>query len=410
MVFRGGTRFQGDSASASARAIRILFLVVLADMIGFGFIIPLLPYYARNFGATDVLIGLLTMVYPLGQVFASPLIGRLSDKFGRKRALLLSVGGTFASLLTLGFARSLPVIFLSRLLDGLTGGNITVAQSYVSDFTDEKSRARNLGLIGAAFGLGFIVGPAFGGFLSRFGFAAPAFAAAGISLANLLMILLLLPDSRPAESSQVPFTFAALRETLQERLVGALLLTKIFYSFAFTLFESTFALFAMRRLKLPLATTSYVLAYVGILVVISQGFLIRVLTKKYSEMNLLRLFLGVVLPFLALYSFSSTLSTLVLLITPLSLFSAVVGVSFSAFLTRIVSPDRVGGTLGLLNAVDSLMRIVTPLLGGLVISLGAQYLGMFTGTAALVSLLVFVLRFPGFADQKETSFLHGSKP
>ncbi|MFN3328323.1 MAG: MFS transporter, partial [Fervidobacterium pennivorans] len=167
-----------------------LFFIVFADMLGFGLVIPLLPYYAKYFGASDIIIGILSMTYPLGQIFASPLIGRFSDKFGRKIALLLSVGGTFASLIVLGLAKSLVLIFLSRLIDGLTGGNITVAQSYISDFTDEKSRSKGLGLIGAAFGLGFILGPAIGGFLSKWGFSVPAFFAAGLSFFNLINIVL----------------------------------------------------------------------------------------------------------------------------------------------------------------------------------------------------------------------------
>ena len=147
-----------SSTEKTKKVLTTLFFIVFADMLGFGLIIPLLPYYAKEFGAKDIVIGFLSMIYPLGQIFASPLIGRMSDKFGRKIALLLSVGGTFLSLLLLGFAKSLTLIFISRLLDGLTGGNITVAQSYISDFTDKKSRAKSLGLIGAAFGLGFILG------------------------------------------------------------------------------------------------------------------------------------------------------------------------------------------------------------------------------------------------------------
>jgi DHA1 family tetracycline resistance protein-like MFS transporter len=194
------------------KVITTLFFIVLADMLGFGLIIPLLPYYVKQFGAGDFMIGLLSMVYPLGQIFAVPFIGRLSDKVGRKKALLHSVGGTFVSLLTLGFAKSLVVIFMARLIDGLTGGNITVAQSYISDFTGEKERAKNLGLIGAAFGLGFILGPAIGGFLSRWGFSVPALFAAGLSFINLINIVFLLPESKPVkESKRVPFTFEELK-------------------------------------------------------------------------------------------------------------------------------------------------------------------------------------------------------
>ncbi len=195
------------------RVLTTVFFIVVADMLGFGLIILLPPYYAKEFGAKDIVIGFLSMIYLLGQIFASPLIGRMFDKFGRKITLLLSVGGTFLSLLLLGFAKSLTWIFISRLLDGLTGGNITVAQSYISDFTDKKPRVKGLGLIGAAFGLGFILGPAVGGFLSKWGFHVPAFFAASLSFINLLNIIFLLPDSKPLEKAKrVPFTFKEMKK------------------------------------------------------------------------------------------------------------------------------------------------------------------------------------------------------
>lgn len=262
-----------EKSNTNKNVLLTLFFIVFADMVGLGLIIPLLPYYAKQFGATDILVGFLSTVYPLGQIFAAPLIGRLSDKFGRKIALFLSVGGTFASLLVLGFARSLTMIFFSRLVDGLTGGNISVAQSYISDFSDEKSRSKSLGLIGAAFGLGFILGPAIGGFLSRWGFSTPAFFAAGLAFLNLINIFFLLPDSKPVvDPKKVPYTLEELIKTFKQPKVSSLLFTRIFYSLGFTTFESSFTLFAIRRLQLELSQTSFVLAYIGLVLVITQGF------------------------------------------------------------------------------------------------------------------------------------------
>lgn len=377
------------------KVLTTLFFIVFADMLGFGLIIPLLPYYAKEFGAKDIVIGFLSMIYPLGQIFASPLIGRMSDKFGRKIALLLSVGGTFLSLLLLGFAKSLTLIFISRLLDGLTGGNITVAQSYISDFTDKKSRAKSLGLIGAAFGLGFILGPAIGGFLSRWGFHVPAFFAAGLSFVNLLNIIFLLPDSKPVEDAKrVPFTFEEMKKTISRPVVFYFLLTKFFYSFGFTTFESTFALFALRKLNLPLSQTSFVLAYVGILIAFTQGFLVGKITKKYREDDIIKSLIFVVIPFLILYSFSQNLITLILLLTPLSIISGLIGVSINSIATKTVEKDRLGGTLGLFNSVDSLTRIISPLFGSLIIQyIGPKYLGLFIGTSLLISSFIFFFLF-----------------
>src|SRR5512136_1174476 len=199
-----------------ARLINI-FIVVFVDLLGFSLILPLLPYYAQKFGATPVVVGLLTASYAAASLVGAPLLGRLSDRIGRRLVLLLSVGGTFLGFLLLAFAEPighslaslaastainafvLGVLFLSRIIDGLTGGNITVAQAYITDITDEQNRARGLGLIGAAFGLGFIFGPALGGFLSTWSYAVPAFTAAGLSAINLVAIIKLLPESLTLE-------------------------------------------------------------------------------------------------------------------------------------------------------------------------------------------------------------------
>ncbi|MGB9795152.1 MFS transporter [Fervidobacterium gondwanense] len=375
--------------------LRTLFLIILADMLGFGLIIPLLPYYAKEFGASALMIGFLGSIYPLGQVFAAPLIGRLSDKYGRKRALHLSVGGTFVSLLILGFAKSLSLICFSRLFDGLTGGNITVAQSYIGDFTDEKSRTKSLGLIGAAFGLGFILGPAFGGFLSQWGMHVPAFFAAGLSFVNIINIFLFLPDSKPVKNSKsVPFTFQELKKTFSQPAVASLLFTKFFYSLGFTMFESTFALFAISRLNLPASKTSFILAYIGVIIVFVQGILIGKLTKKYSETDLIRYGIFLSVPFLVLYSFVKTVPMLLVLLAPLSVFSAVIGVSISSLATKLVSKDKLGGTLGIFNSVDSLMRIVAPVFGATIVQyIGAKYLGTIEGSSVFVSAILFGMLF-----------------
>jgi len=146
-----------------------IFLIVFIDLLGFGLILPLLPYYAESFGASDTVVGFLVASYAAAQLVGAPLLGRLSDRFGRRPILLVSLLGTLLSFLLLGFAKTLWVLFAARIFDGITGGNISVAQAYISDVTDEKSRAKGLGMIGAAFGLGFIFGPATGGFLSQWG-------------------------------------------------------------------------------------------------------------------------------------------------------------------------------------------------------------------------------------------------
>lgn len=171
-----------------------IFLIVFIDMLGFGLILPLLPYYAETFGASDTVIGLLVASYAAAQLIGAPVLGRLSDRYGRRPVLLISLIGTMVGFIMLGVAKTLLVLFASRILDGITGGNISVAQAYITDVTDDENRARGLGMIGAAFGLGFIIGPASGGLLSQFGFSVPAFVAAGLVAINILLVAMWLPE------------------------------------------------------------------------------------------------------------------------------------------------------------------------------------------------------------------------
>jgi DHA1 family tetracycline resistance protein-like MFS transporter len=280
-----------------------IFIIVFVDLLGFSLILPLLPYYAEVYGATPLVVGLLVASYAAAQLIGAPVLGRLSDRYGRRPVLLLSVGGTWVGFLLLAFAAPLGnflasliapqfanawiigVLFLSRVLDGLTGGNITVAQAYIADVTDEKNRARGLGLVGAAFGLGFIVGPAFGGFLSRWGYYVPALAAALISFLNLIAIFFFLPESLTQEVRQAsllrkrpPFTLKALVQALNRPLVGPLLHVRFFYGMAFAMFQTIFSLYC-QAIGLSSQTTGYLLAYVGLLSVIVQGGLIGILTR-----------------------------------------------------------------------------------------------------------------------------------
>lgn len=176
-----------------------LFAVVFIDLLGFGVILPLLPYYAETFDASNAVVGLLIASYSAAQLVGAPVLGRLSDRFGRRPVLLASIFGTLVGFVMLGLANSLLMLFTSRLLDGLTGGNISVARAYIADITDDENRARGMGVIGAAFGLGFVIGPAVGGMLSAGErYALPAFVAAGLAALNLIAVYLWLLESLDA--------------------------------------------------------------------------------------------------------------------------------------------------------------------------------------------------------------------
>lgn len=380
-----------------------IFFVVFVDMLGFSLILPLLPYYAESYGASAFLVGLLVASYAAAQLIGAPVLGRLSDRYGRRPILLFSVAGTFAGFLLLGFAdpigQSLAgllspvlaksfiigILFFSRILDGLTGGNITVAQAYIADISDEQNRAKSMGIIGAAFGLGFIIGPATGGLLSRWGFNLPAFTAAAVSFTNLLLIYFLLPESLSGErreSAQArqkpPFTLKALTDALKRPGIGPLLHIRFFYGLAFAMFQSVFALFA-QAIGFSSQTTGYILAYVGILSVITQVGLIGPLTRRFRE-NVL-IITGVWLMSFALlaWSFTSSLIPLLLVMLPMALSGGVLNTVLQSAISKSVDREEVGGMLGISSSLEAFTRVIAPTVGGFLLEkLGTWSPGVFS--------------------------------
>lgn len=360
----------------SNKRLFAIFLVVFIDLLGFGLILPLLPYYAETFGASDFQIGLLVAVYAAAQFIATPLLGRLSDRVGRRPVLVISIIGNLLGFLLLATARSLEMLFLARILAGFTGGNISVAQAYISDVTDARGRARGLGLIGAAFGLGFIIGPALGGLLSRWGFAVPALGAAGLSLLNVLMVIFWLPESLSASArrdaqNRPPLSVAALLAALRKPLVGPLLHTRFFFAMAFSTFQTIFSLYALRRFNLGAQQTGYLLAYVGFLSVLIQGVVVGKLAMRFEERTLI--FLSTLLMGFSLlgWAFAPSVPVLLLVLAPTALSAGVLNTVINSALSKSVTAIEVGGTLGLSSALESLTRIVAPTVGSLLL----EYMG-----------------------------------
>jgi DHA1 family tetracycline resistance protein-like MFS transporter len=366
-----------------------IFIVVFVDLLGFGLILPLLPYYAETFGASAALVGFLVASYAAASLFGAPLLGRLSDKFGRRPILLISVFGTMLGFLLLGFAEpigrgiavwfSLPtaniailgVLFFSRILDGLTGGNISVAQAYISDVTDAKNRAKGMGLIGAAFGLGFIIGPAAGGFLSTWGYSVPAFVAAGLAFLNVAAIYFWLPESltgsqraKSRDSKKPGFSLEALLQALKRPIVGPLLTVRFFFGMAFATFQTIFALYAQYKLQLTPQTVGFILAYVGVLSILMQGVGIGLLTKKYSESQLIITGLWLMTAGLLGWAFTPNLIVFLIVIIPLALAGGLLNTVINSAISKAVNVDEIGGTLGISASLESMTRVISPTIGG----------------------------------------------
>jgi MFS transporter, DHA1 family, tetracycline resistance protein len=323
-------------------------------------------------------VGLLLTANALAQMIAAPTIGRLSDRWGRRSMLIISVAGTVAAFLLFSFANSLAMLFISRILDGLLGGNTALARAYITDITDEENRSKGLGLIGAAFGLGFIIGPFSGGQLSRFGYMVPGLVAAGLSLINLLAVLLWIPESLTEEqketarkSAYTRFSMQNLLDTLKIPCVGQLLSVNTWFSLAFMLFQVNFVLVAKESLALSAQTTSLLLSLVGVMSVITQGLIVGWISKRVRETKLMFTTTIVLMFALIGWGFAKSIWQYILLIIPIAISAGIFNVSLTSLLTKSIYRENVGGTLGLAQSQQTFAQVITPLMGGPLI----QYFG-----------------------------------
>ncbi|MEQ1911273.1 MAG: MFS transporter, partial [Vicinamibacterales bacterium] len=265
------------------RPLLIIFLTIFVNLVGFGIIIPLLPFYAETFGASPLTIGLLFAVFSACQLVAAPVLGDLSDKYGRRPILIFSLAGTVLSFVMMALAHSIAMLFAARIVDGLSGGNISTARAYVADVTEPKDRAKAYGLIGAAFGLGFIMGPAMSGVLAKVSITAPIWAAAAITLVATLMAWLWLPETVHRASAGTGMPFRNLSEMLKRPGLRRMLWIDFIYWFAFAIFQTTFALFAAHRFAFDASQTGYFFAAFGLLGAIVQGAVIRPIVHRLGD-------------------------------------------------------------------------------------------------------------------------------
>ena len=380
-----------------------IFLIVLVDVLGFTIILPLLPFYAESMGATPSVVGLLISTYGLCQLIAGPILGQISDRVGRRPVLLMSQIGTFVGFLILAFARSLGPIFLSRMIDGLTAGNLAVAQAYIADVTEPKNRAKSFGLIGIAFGLGFLFGPAASGFLAHFGHQYPIFMAAALSATSIAGTYFLLPTPPRAAHYPEPWQDKELGlhvywKCFKNKELGPLLWQFLFFIFAFVIFISGFALFAERRFTYQGAAfgakeVSYIFAYVGLLGIIVQAGLIGRLVHALGENRLVKLgFVGMFLGFFLL-GWIHSIPLLLVAVTVSFVGSSILRPSLMSLITQKIGRNQQGTAIGLTQSLFSLSQIVAPVISGILIQ--KQWLSGWAWTGALVSGVGFFLVMSG---------------
>jgi DHA1 family tetracycline resistance protein-like MFS transporter len=368
-----------------SRAI-VIFTTVFIDLVGFGIVIPVLPFYAQgtSFNATPRTVGILFTSYSVMQLIFSPILGRLSDKYGRRPILFLSIIGTGIGFLIIGFATSIWMLFAGRILDGITGGNISTAQAYIADITTSENRAKGMGLIGAAFGLGFVFGPAIGGILSRWGIQVPFLFAACLCFVNAVLLYFRLPETLTPEQrkkNQVVGerrTKLVIRSLKQPRLAFVLVIYFLFIV-AFSIMTATFSFYTMFRFGYDAQHTGYLFAYVGLIAVIIQGGLIGRLVKRFGELRLV--IFGAFCFAISLFAIpfvgpaAGGLAALLVGGGVFSMGNSLATPALNSLASKSAGPEDQGIVLGVMQSVASLSRAVGPLLQTILIGTAVAHLG-----------------------------------
>ena len=386
----------------------VIFTTVFIDLVGFGIVIPVLPFYAEGtvFNATPRIVGLLFASYSIMQLIFSPILGRLSDKYGRRPVLLISIIGTGIGFLTIGFATTLWMLFAGRILDGITGGNISTAQAYIADITTKENRAKGMGLIGAAFGLGFIFGPAIGGILSRWGIHVPFFFAGGLCFANALLLYFTLPETvtkdHPARQSAAGGRgLAELLQSLKEPRLGFVLIIYFLFIVAFSIMTTSFSLFTMFRFGYDAQHTGYLFAYVGLIAVVIQGGLIGKLVKRFGELPLV--IFGALCFAISLFAVpfvgpaAGGLAALLLGGGVFSLGNSLATPALTSLASKSVGAAQQGTVLGVTQSVASLARAVGPSIAALLIASSVAHQGADGETHFMSDHSLFVTFWTGAA-------------
>ncbi len=374
-----------------SRPLLVIFLTIFVNLIGFGIIIPLLPFYAERFGASPIVIGLLFAIYSICQLVAAPILGDWSDRFGRRPVLIFSLIGTVVSFVLLAIAHTVTLLFIARVVDGLSGGNISTARAYVADVTEPKDRARAYGLIGAAFGLGFIFGPALSGVLARVDYTAPIWAAAALTLVATAVAWFWLPETVHRAQAGTGMPFRNLPVLLRRPGLGRVLVIDFMYWFAFAIFQTTFALFTNRRFEFDASQTGYFFAAFGVLGAIVQGGFIRPIVHRLGDRP--TFMLGLAFSTVGLIGAALTYSVglFTLMLVPLALGIGFGHPTVSSLVSKTARNEEQGRVQGAASAVESFGRTVGPVWGNAALQRFGEGTPYVSAAAFLVLTLILTV-------------------
>lgn len=381
----------------------IIFLTILIDMIGFGIVIPVLPLYAEHYGATAVQNGLLVAVFSLAQFICSPLWGKLSDRIGRKPVLCVSIFVTAIGFFLMGIAPGLWLLFVARTLAGAAGGNIGTAQAYIADISAPEERAKRMGLLGAAFGLGFMFGPAIGGWVGHINFQAPMFVAAGLALVNAVLVIAILPESLSKEHRGA-HKRGSVFEVLQHcnrRVYLPVTATYFLLTTGFSMMTFVYALFVFHRYGIGPSGTGNLLALVGFIGVLIQGGLIGRLVKRFGEARLATSGAVILAASLFALPLAQSMVALVLASVGIAIGNSLLMPTLTSLASRSVDSRWQGRGLGLLQSGGALARWVGPAVGGWLLAMDVHrakqayaITPLWAGAVLVAASILFTLTLP----------------
>lgn len=360
-----------------------IFLIVLVDVLGFTIVIPLLSLFAEKFGASPFVATTLVSVYAICSLISTPVIGNLSDRYGRRPLLLVSQAGTCIGFIVLGLSTSLWMVFFGRILDGITAGNLSTAQAYISDHTEPQNRAKAFGVIGIAFGIGFMFGPGLGGWLGgAYGMHVPFLVSACLSALSIFCTYTLLPKELPPQQGATPapagpggrrpsaFDFSTYREYFRRPQLGAIYLQFFLFTFAFSAFTSGFALFAEARFHWTARETGYLFTYAGLVGIIMQGGLIGRLVKQLGEIKLALIGFATAVIGYALLGLAESVAMLLVVATVAGFGNGVLRPVLTSRITQAVGRHEQGIALGISGSLSSLAMTMAPPTGGTMLTNG----------------------------------------
>lgn len=362
-----------NDPKAVRRALIVIFLIMMGDITGITILYPVAPFIVARFSSDALMVTMLNVIYAAAQFLAAPVLGKLGDRFGRRPVLIASVIGSVIGYVTFGLGGALWILFLSRLIDGITGGNLSTASAYIADVSKPETRVRNFALIGLAWSMGLIIGPALGGLFSQISLAAPAFVAAGFAALNVVMAYFLLPESLSKERRKnAPIQlkdlnpFLSIRDIASKYRLTAILVVLCLFNFAFNAINSTQALFAIYKFQVEPWQVGLLLLLAGIMVGVVQFGLVTRVVRRFGEMRVAAGSLTGQAIANVLVFFSPSFIVMLLLSLVVSGVSVFTWPTLTAMTTEAVSPVEIGMLMGVTTALGSLMSVFGPLWAGLV--------------------------------------------